>query len=82
MKALQSLLDALCVDLGFYLPPDDQRRIVSAKHYDEHQFTCEVFRAEEMNPDEHLALSRQVRRRFTDRFGASIDREDFMGSQE
>ena len=82
MKALQSLLDGLCVDLGFCLSPDDQRRIVSVEHYDAHQFTREVFWAEGMNPDEHLALRRQVRRRFTDRFGASVDREDFMRSQE
>lgn len=42
-------------------------------------------------PDSHInwtycmfyaADSRQVRRRFTDRFGASVGREDFMGSQE
>ena len=46
MKALQSLLDELYIDLGFCLPPDDQRRIVSAKHYEEHQFACEVFRAD------------------------------------
>jgi hypothetical protein len=77
-KELQSLLDELCVDLGFCLPPDDQQRLVSADYYDACQFTDEVFCAEKMNPDEHLHLKRQVRQRFTDRFGKSIHLDDFL----
>lgn len=55
------LLDALCVKLGFCLPPDERKRIVQAPPEDVRTFTDTVFTGDGMNPelaDRHL--DRQV----------------------
>jgi hypothetical protein len=75
-KALQYLLDELCVDLGFCFSPEAKQKIASALYCDADQFTREVFRSEGMNPDEHDHLCRQVRERFRKRFGEPVHRDD------
>ena len=77
-QAIQILLDELCADLGFCLPPNEKTRLCSAERWDADEFASAVFQAEGMKIGEHLSLGRQVRRRFTDRFGASIDRTSFQ----
>jgi hypothetical protein len=56
------LLEALCVKLGFCLPPEERRRLQNEPPGDVKEFTDAVFAAEGLNPD--LAdrhLYRQVR---------------------
>jgi len=51
------LLDRLCVDLGFCLPPDDGMRLAKNPPGDVRSFVDAVFPAEGMNPemaDRHL----------------------------
>jgi hypothetical protein len=74
------LLDELCVELGFCLPPKEMQRMISSQSCEADQFTQEVFRAENMNPNEHRHLMRQVRRKFTDRFGKQVNLLDFPES--
>ena len=76
-KELYVLLDRLCIDLGFCLPPRNIERIVAGTEYDADEFTDIVFRAEGMNPEENIALQRQVRKMFTDRFGELVNNESF-----
>lgn len=77
-EALDFLLYDLCVDLGFCLPPTDNARICASESWDADAFVDEVFRIEGMDPNEHLALKRQMRNRFTEMFRSnSVDLESF-----
>lgn len=60
---IQPLLDELCVDLGFCLPPAEQAHLRQAPLVDVEQFTNAVFVAEGLSPDEHKDLRSQVRER-------------------
>jgi hypothetical protein len=56
------LLDKLCIELGFCLPPAEIERLANDPPVDVLRFTDAVFRAEGLNPelaDRHLY--RQVR---------------------
>lgn len=78
-EALDFLLYDLCADLGFCLPAADNARIRAAESWDADAFTAEVFRVEGMDPDEHVALKRQMRNRFIKMFGSNrLDSESFQ----
>lgn len=82
-EALDFLLYDLCVDLGFCLPPEDNARICASESWDVDAFTAEVFRVEGMDPNEHLAIERQMRSRFVEMFGSSsVDTESFDRRQQ
>jgi hypothetical protein len=82
-EALDFLLYDLCVDLGFCLPPADNARICASESWDADAFVAEVFRIEGMDPNEHLALKRQMRNRFVEMFGSdSVDLECFQRRQQ
>ncbi|MDT0545923.1 MULTISPECIES: hypothetical protein [Streptomyces] len=51
-SAVHELLYELCVDLGFCLPPHEQRRLREAPPADADEFTDAVFRAEGLDPAE------------------------------
>ena len=68
---VRCLLDELCIDLGFCLPPSDIERLMEDHPLDARNFADEVFRAEGMDPaTSDLRLWRQVR----DRIHAHFDR--------
>lgn len=75
--ATRQLLDKLCVDLGFCLPPDEVARIAKDPPLGVRAFTDEVFRVEGLDPetaDRHLY--REVRDVVADAFArAAIARE-------
>jgi hypothetical protein len=76
-EEVQSLLDRLCVDLGFCLPPAEHNRLCDDPPQDVVLFTDAVFRAEGLNPehaDRHLY--RQVRDYVAEAFGGSARRHD------
>ncbi|MFI0729150.1 hypothetical protein ACH4S9_08995 [Streptomyces sp. NPDC021225] len=50
-SAVHELLYELCVDLGFCLPPHEQRRLREAPPADADEFTDAVFRAEGLDPN-------------------------------
>ena len=72
-KEIKALLDNLCVNLGFCLPPMECNRIASIENLNADQFATLVFRAEGMKPEENLSLFRKVRNQFTNRFGKELD---------
>lgn len=57
---VQSLLDDLCVGLGFCLPPGDQQRLRAAPPHDAKAFADAVFVAEGMDPRLYRQLYQQV----------------------
>jgi len=79
-KSLKSelliLLNDLCVDLGFCLPKFEVEKIVNHKNYEADQFVEDVFIAEGLSIYENLNLTRQVKRKFTDKFGKEVSELD------
>jgi hypothetical protein len=65
------LLDELCVDLGFCLPPDARGRLQDSPPCDVDAFTNAVFVAEGLDPRLDTRLRRQVRERVVRHFGAN-----------
>lgn len=49
-KVISALLDRLCVEFGFCLPPDDVRTLVADHPIDPQQFLDEVIRREGLDP--------------------------------
>lgn len=61
---IQPLLDQLCVDLGFCLPPDAQQELIESPGTDVDAFTDRVIVAEGMDPISiDSDLRRQIRQR-------------------
>jgi hypothetical protein len=72
---VKRLLDELCVQLGFCLPPTDQLRLQQHTPTDPDAFTDAVFEAEGLDPstaDRHLY--RQVRNMVRDAFRGADER--------
>lgn len=61
---IRSLLDQLCVDPGFCLPPDSQQEPMDRPGTDVDEFTDRVIRAEGLDPISiDCDLRRQIRKR-------------------
>ncbi|MEX0734236.1 MAG: hypothetical protein WD944_01365 [Steroidobacteraceae bacterium] len=76
-RNVKALLDRLCVDLGFCLPPQEQHRLSQNPPSDIIAFTEAVFIAEGLNPeyaDRHL--HRQVRDYVAEAFRCIDSRDD------
>jgi len=58
--------------MGFCIPENDFNRISNMESLTADEFVSEVFEAEGMNPQNNLHLSRQVKRKFTDKFGNQL----------
>ncbi|MFI7212906.1 hypothetical protein [Micromonospora maritima] len=59
---VRRLLDELCVNLGFCLPPEESRRLRESPPGGVDGFTDAVLAAEGMHGSEHPDLRREVRR--------------------
>jgi hypothetical protein len=71
------LLDQLCADLGFCLPPEEQERLILSPPATINAFTDAIFVAEGLDPElADKRLWRQVRDRVTTYFS---DRNDPPG---
>ncbi|MVF14718.1 hypothetical protein FT643_21505 [Ketobacter sp. MCCC 1A13808] len=70
---IRCFLDQICVDLGFCLPPNDVDLLASRNQYIADEFVREIFKVEGLNPDLELKLFRQVKRRFTDKYGNELN---------
>lgn len=71
---VEKLLDRLCIELGFCLPPGDKKRLAENPPSDVRSFVDAVFAAEGLNPemaDRHLY--RQVTKLVREAFRRDID---------
>jgi hypothetical protein len=73
---LSHLLDELCVDWGFCIPPTDARRIASTTPLTADQFAHAVLTAEGFVAEYEKRWFKQIRQRFVDRFGQEVRAED------
>lgn len=65
------VLDELCVELGFCLPPVERQRLQSDPPNNAVLFAEAVFAAEEMDPGAHRHLHRQVRETIAKHFSSA-----------
>lgn len=72
MSVRERLMQDLCVDLGFCLPPEDVARLIAWQTPAIDAFTDAVFAAEEMAQPYDQHLYRQVRHRVAE----ALRRED------
>jgi len=76
-KTLESelpwLLDELCVELGFCLPPTVREALMNAAPRDIDVFTDAVFTAEGMDPSRHKQLRSAVHDKIERRVGHLMD---------
>jgi hypothetical protein len=74
---VRQLLDELCVDLGFCLPPSAKSQLEQEPPDQAEAFARAVFIAEGLNPDSaDLHLFRQVRSRISDAMHRSTERQE------
>lgn len=71
---IRSFLNEVCVDFGFCLPPNDVDALASRNQYIADEFIREIFKVEGLNPDVELKLFRQVKKRFTDKYGNELNK--------
>lgn len=70
---IQALLDQLCVDLGFCLPPDAQEELCESPGTDVDAFTDRVIVAEGLDP---IYLDGHLRRQIRERVARVLDPQD------
>lgn len=80
---LTTLLDWLCIQWGFCLPPKERDRIAKCERWDAQEFALAVVTAEGFPaPAEEIEWLRQIRNRFIEYFGASVvSVEEFQGDE-
>lgn len=71
---IHKLLWDLCVQLGFCLPPEEERRLKDEPPKDVRAFTDAVFRAEGLDP---LTADRRLYRQVRDLVAAAFNRSEF-----
>ena len=77
-KELYVLLDWLCVEWGFCIPPKDADRIAASENLDAAEFATEVLRAEGLDPEYELHWFRKIKRRFVEHFGSeAVSAKDY-----
>ena len=72
-REIRSLLDEICINLGFCLPEVKKQEILSQTSISAEDFSLMVFRAEEMSPEENISLFRELKRCFIKRFGQYLN---------
>jgi hypothetical protein len=80
-RQVEFLLEELCVDLGFCLPPDANAQLMREPPTNVDAFTDAVIRAEGFEPHAGIPkkLHRDVRNRVTKYFEQAEDEEQFGG---
>jgi hypothetical protein len=72
-KDLGFLLDWLCTEWGFCIPPADKVRISRSERLEAREFAIEVLKAEGFDPPEYeIEWMRRIKARFIKHFGRSV----------
>jgi hypothetical protein len=71
-KKIEHLLNDLCIDLGFCIPPEDIKRITEAGSWEADNFACQVLIAEGMNPEYEKQWRSRIRNKFVEKFGNEL----------
>lgn len=74
-KELKSLLDKLCIEWGFCIPPLEAELIANLPHVDADDFARRILVAEGMNPEYEIQWRRKIRNKFIQTFGGEFNAE-------
>jgi hypothetical protein len=74
---LRKVLNWLCVEWGFCIPPKDRNRIANSHHLDAGKFAAEVLIAEGLDPELEREWFRKIRSRFVEQFGETVSVENY-----
>ncbi len=72
-KEIEYLIDDLCVEWGFCIPPIEKEKILSLASLEADQFARLILEAEEMNSEYELKWRRKIKARFSEKFGNEIN---------
>ena len=75
-KALEKLLNDLCVEWGFCSDPEPGKSLKSAQILDADEFACAVLNAEGMDCELEVEWRRKIRNKYIERFGNEINAND------
>ncbi len=68
-KELEKLINQLCTEWGFCIPPKKASEIIETKNIDPDQFACAILKAEGMNPELEIEWRRKIKNKFTEVIG-------------
>lgn len=71
-KEIEYLLNDLCIDWGFCIPPEDIKRITEVATWEADDFACQVLMAEGMNPEYEKHWRSKIRDQFVEKFGNKL----------
>lgn len=76
-KEIEKLLNFLCVEWGFCIPPKDQERLRKSNYLDASEFSRSVLIAEGMDAKLEIEWFRKIRNKFIETFGKEVYASDF-----
>ena len=80
-KEIKGLLDWLCVEWGFCIPPKSAKKIIESEALEADKFAHAVLEAEGIDPNCDINWVRKISRKFIDKFGCrEISQSDFKNS--
>ena len=71
-EEILNFLDMLRTDMGFMIYQKGEERMVSNERWTAKDFVQVIFEIENLDPEYELKLFREVKNKFTDRFGNYI----------
>ena len=71
-EEILNFLDMLRTDIGFMIYQKGEERMVSNEKWTAKDFVQVIFEIKELDPEYNLKLFREVKNKFTDRFGNEI----------
>jgi hypothetical protein len=74
---LRELLDELCVEWGFCVPPEAYNEICRRSSLSAEEFASAVLQAEGMNPEYEKKWFRSPSNRFVETFGAFVSADKY-----
>jgi hypothetical protein len=71
-EEIRVFMNQICTEFGICDPLYEVEKFTTRESYKADDFLKEIFMAEGLDPDLNLALFRQVRKKFTNQFGATF----------
>ena len=69
---LEQLLNNLCTEWGFCIPPIEADKIIKKQKISAEQFAFSVLKAEGFNPENEIEWKRKIKNKFIEAFGNEL----------
>ncbi len=71
-EEILKFLDMLRIDLGFMIYQEGEKKMICNENWNANDFVQAIFELEELDQEYNLKLFRQIKNKFTDRFGNEL----------